>query len=58
MSEYRFLRGGEAYKDRFATRDPGVETITLAESGAGRAALAAAGLRRTAGRVRHALSRH
>jgi CelD/BcsL family acetyltransferase involved in cellulose biosynthesis len=58
MSEYRFLRGGEAYKDRFATRDPGVETITLAGSRAGRAAVAAAGLRRTAGRVRHALSRH
>lgn len=58
MSEYRFLRGGERYKDRFATRDPGVETVTLAGSSAGRAALAAAGLRRTAGRVRRALSKH
>jgi CelD/BcsL family acetyltransferase involved in cellulose biosynthesis len=56
MREYRFLRGGEAYKDRFATRDPGVETVTLAGSAAGRAAVAAAGLRRTTGRLRHALS--
>jgi CelD/BcsL family acetyltransferase involved in cellulose biosynthesis len=57
MSEYRFLRGGEAYKDRLATRDPGVETITLAGSGVGRASLAATGLRRTAGRLRRALPR-
>jgi len=58
MSEYRFLRGGESYKDRFATRDPGVETVTLAGSHAGRAALATAGLRRTAGRIRHALTKN
>ena len=56
MSEYRFLRGGEAFKFRWATRDPGVETLTLAGSAAGRAILAAGGLRRTAGRVRRALS--
>ena len=55
MSEYRFLRGGEAFKFRWATRDPGVETVRLAGSAAGRAALAGAGLRRTAGRVRRAL---
>jgi perosamine synthetase len=55
MTEYRFLRGGEAYKDRFATRDPGVETVVLAGSVSGRAALAGAGLRRAAGRVRRAL---
>jgi dTDP-4-amino-4,6-dideoxygalactose transaminase len=55
MNEYRFLRGGEAFKYRWATRDPGVETVTLAGSPSGRAALAAAGLRRTAGRVRRAI---
>jgi perosamine synthetase len=55
MREYRFLRGGEAYKYRLATRDPGVETVTLAGSSAGRAALAAMGLRRTAGRIRRAV---
>jgi len=55
LSEYRFLRGGEAYKDRFATRDPGVETVVLAGSAAGRAALVGAGLRRAAGRVRRTL---
>jgi perosamine synthetase len=55
MSEYRFLRGGEAFKYRWATRDPGVETVTLAGSPSGRAALAAAGLRRTVGRVRRAI---
>jgi CelD/BcsL family acetyltransferase involved in cellulose biosynthesis len=55
VNEYRFLRGGEAYKDRLATRDPGVETIVLAGSVAGRAALAGSGLRRVAGRVRRAL---
>jgi CelD/BcsL family acetyltransferase involved in cellulose biosynthesis len=57
MSEYRFLRGGEAYKERLATRDPGVETVVLAGSAAGRAALAAAGLRRAGGRVRRALAK-
>jgi CelD/BcsL family acetyltransferase involved in cellulose biosynthesis len=55
MSEYRFLRGGEAYKDRLSTRDPGVETVRLAGSAAGRAALAGAGLRRAARTLRRAL---
>jgi CelD/BcsL family acetyltransferase involved in cellulose biosynthesis len=55
MDEYRFLRGGEAYKGRLATRDPGVETVVLAGSAAGHAAVGAAGLRRTAGRLKHAL---
>jgi CelD/BcsL family acetyltransferase involved in cellulose biosynthesis len=41
MSEYRFLRGGEAYKYRFANLDPGVETIGLARGVAPRAILAA-----------------
>jgi CelD/BcsL family acetyltransferase involved in cellulose biosynthesis/dTDP-4-amino-4,6-dideoxygalactose transaminase len=55
VTEYRFLRGGEAYKDRLATRDPAVETVVLAGSAAGRAALAGAGLRRVAGRMRRTL---
>jgi CelD/BcsL family acetyltransferase involved in cellulose biosynthesis len=40
---YWFLRGGEAYKDRFAEEDPGVETVAVARSLRGRAAVAAAG---------------
>jgi CelD/BcsL family acetyltransferase involved in cellulose biosynthesis len=48
VSEYRFLRGGEAYKDRLATHDAGVETLVRAGSAVGRAALAAAELRRLA----------
>jgi CelD/BcsL family acetyltransferase involved in cellulose biosynthesis len=39
VREYRMLRGGEEYKGRFATDDPGVETVALAR-GAGRAASA------------------
>jgi CelD/BcsL family acetyltransferase involved in cellulose biosynthesis len=29
MREYRLLRGGDAYKERFATSDPGLETFGL-----------------------------
>jgi CelD/BcsL family acetyltransferase involved in cellulose biosynthesis len=39
---YWFLRGGEAYKDRFAEEDPGVQSVTVVHSLRGRAALAAA----------------
>ena len=42
MAEYRFGRGGESYKYRFATDDPGLETIGLGFSARGAAALAAA----------------
>lgn len=42
MREYRFLRGGEEYKYRFASDDPGLETIGLSRGIAGAAALAAA----------------
>jgi CelD/BcsL family acetyltransferase involved in cellulose biosynthesis len=47
MSEYRLLRGDEAFKRRFAECDPGVETCALARGTAGRAArlAVAAGLR-------------
>jgi CelD/BcsL family acetyltransferase involved in cellulose biosynthesis len=52
--EYRFLRGDEAYKHRFANADPGLETIAMAGSAVGRAALAAAPLAR---RIRASLAR-
>jgi CelD/BcsL family acetyltransferase involved in cellulose biosynthesis len=42
VSEYRLLRGGETYKDRFATRDPGVATVAAPEGVRGRLAVAAA----------------
>jgi dTDP-4-amino-4,6-dideoxygalactose transaminase/CelD/BcsL family acetyltransferase involved in cellulose biosynthesis len=42
VREYRFLRGGEPYKHRFATEDPGIETIACARTRAGRATVAAA----------------
>jgi CelD/BcsL family acetyltransferase involved in cellulose biosynthesis len=38
--EYRFLRGDEPYKYRFATADPGLESIVFARGAAARAALA------------------
>jgi CelD/BcsL family acetyltransferase involved in cellulose biosynthesis len=41
QSEYRFLRGDEHYKSRFATRDDGLETVALASRRIGRAAVAA-----------------
>jgi CelD/BcsL family acetyltransferase involved in cellulose biosynthesis len=42
MSSYRLLRGGEAYKDRFATGDVGVDTIAVPASGPGRLVTVAA----------------
>jgi CelD/BcsL family acetyltransferase involved in cellulose biosynthesis len=42
MLEYRLLRGGEGYKDRFASDDPGLETVALARGVVGRTAVAAA----------------
>ncbi|HEX6391218.1 MAG TPA: GNAT family N-acetyltransferase [Solirubrobacteraceae bacterium] len=41
MHEYRFLRGGEAYKSRFADSDCPVETFALARGPVGRAVLRA-----------------
>jgi CelD/BcsL family acetyltransferase involved in cellulose biosynthesis len=41
IGEYRFLRGGEGYKDRFANADRGLETIVVPRGLRGRAALAA-----------------
>ena len=43
MTEYRFLRGGDAYKDRFADGDSGLETAVLGRGPLGRPAVAAAG---------------
>jgi CelD/BcsL family acetyltransferase involved in cellulose biosynthesis len=41
LAEYRFLRGGEGYKDRFANADRGLETIVASRGPRGRAAVAA-----------------
>jgi CelD/BcsL family acetyltransferase involved in cellulose biosynthesis len=40
---YWLLRGGETYKHRFAEEDPGVQTLAVARSLRGRAAITAAG---------------
>lgn len=42
IHEYRFLRGGEAYKSRFANEDRGLETIGVARGVVGAAALGTA----------------
>jgi CelD/BcsL family acetyltransferase involved in cellulose biosynthesis len=42
VSEYRFLEGEETYKYRYTDEDPGLVTIALAGSAAGRVALAGA----------------
>lgn len=42
VAEYRFLRGGEGYKYRFATHDPGLETVVRARTLRGRAGVFAA----------------
>ncbi len=41
LSRYLFLRGDEPYKQRFATSDPGLETVALGSGSLGRAALVA-----------------
>jgi CelD/BcsL family acetyltransferase involved in cellulose biosynthesis len=40
MDEYRFLRGDERFKYRFADDDPGVDTVAVAGSALGRTVLA------------------
>ena len=42
MREFRLLRGGAAYKERFATDDPGLETAGLARGASAEALLTAA----------------
>ena len=46
VHEYRFLRGNEPFKYRFADADPGLETVAVARGAAGSAALGAASLGR------------
>jgi CelD/BcsL family acetyltransferase involved in cellulose biosynthesis len=46
IEEYRFLRGPEDYKFRFATENPGVVSVALATSMLGRVGLAARSARR------------
>lgn len=41
MREYRLLRGPEDFKTRFATTDPGIQSVAVARGAAGTAALAA-----------------
>jgi CelD/BcsL family acetyltransferase involved in cellulose biosynthesis len=42
MREYRLLRGDEEYKGRFADEDPGLDTVAIPRTAAGRAAVGAA----------------
>jgi CelD/BcsL family acetyltransferase involved in cellulose biosynthesis len=48
MSEYRLLRGAEPFKYRFATSDPGLETLARPTGMIGRVALALRTIRRRA----------
>jgi dTDP-4-amino-4,6-dideoxygalactose transaminase/CelD/BcsL family acetyltransferase involved in cellulose biosynthesis len=48
VQEYRFLRGGEGYKYRFASHDRGLETLAFAKGAAGVAGVAGAVSFRTA----------
>jgi CelD/BcsL family acetyltransferase involved in cellulose biosynthesis len=54
LTTYRLLRGGESYKDRFATSDPGLETVVAGSGPLGSAAQRASG---AALRLRRALQR-
>jgi CelD/BcsL family acetyltransferase involved in cellulose biosynthesis len=56
MSEYRFLLGAEPYKYRFATSDPGLETIGIARGVASRVTLSAASAARRSRLLRHVIS--
>jgi len=58
MKEYRFLRGSEPYKYRFASIDPGLETVVFSAGGvAGAAAAAAPALRAVRSRLRKGVDR-
>ena len=46
MREFRFLRGGEAYKARLATVDHGLETVMVSRGVVGDAAMASVGVAR------------
>lgn len=55
VTEYRLLRGDEAYKVRFATDDSGLQTVGVAAGARGRSLVAAAGLLRSSSRLRKSL---
>jgi perosamine synthetase len=57
ITEYRFLRGGEPYKYRFADADPGLDTVVLARGPLGAAAMCAAASRSGRGFVKTARKR-
>jgi CelD/BcsL family acetyltransferase involved in cellulose biosynthesis len=57
MIEYRLLRGGEGYKERFASDDPGIETVALTRGALGRAALLGVGAARSVPAARRVVSR-
>ena len=57
IGRYRLLRGGEAYKDRFATSDEPVVTIGHARTASGRAQLRLARAAASSGVARKALQR-
>ena len=44
VTEYKLLRGGEEYKGRFATSDPGLESFAVGSGVVGGAAALAAGV--------------
>jgi CelD/BcsL family acetyltransferase involved in cellulose biosynthesis len=57
MREYRFLRGGERFKSRFADSDPGLETVVVTRGARGRLAGAAASGALRSDRARSLLGR-
>jgi CelD/BcsL family acetyltransferase involved in cellulose biosynthesis len=57
MREYRFLRGGEPFKRRFADADPGVETVVVTHGTRGWLAGAAAAAALQSDRARSLLGR-
>jgi CelD/BcsL family acetyltransferase involved in cellulose biosynthesis len=56
IAEYRFLRGGEGYKYRFANLDRAVETVGLARGATPRAVLATARVARKSRMLKNFLS--
>jgi CelD/BcsL family acetyltransferase involved in cellulose biosynthesis len=57
MREYRFLRGGEPFKSRFADADPGLETVVVTQGVRGWLAGAAAAAALQSDRARALLGR-
>lgn len=57
MREYRFLRGDETYKRRFADRDEGLETVAVTRGVRGKIAGATAGALVRHGSLRSAMTR-